>query len=668
MPRSKVFKLPIPARTRSQIKSDVKTPPRASVREQAPPSLSFHLPVSYSGPLDESDLTVCYTPRPSEADLTACASIPFSFSAKSVHPSMAVAVPELPEIPDWCCEPDMQDRKPAAAMNTYTLDTPQSDYLSIADHHPHSLCCQDVALGLWTVDLFPNHSPQLPCWDAMRKQSVPPSIQTGVQRESKARQRIRRSYSLDLSSRRCSEEALSPDFALGLGLGSPFSPSPLFSAEQLASILSVPDSVYPRFNEASGLVVSSLDSTPPLSLPSHPNLHLPPIPFRLRDDEVLAACAPPHDYVLYPFHDSYAASYPDSPSDSDDVRSLEQPFPSSASIWVFDAYPTPGLPSSASWPLSALRNHPAKQLRFASAQGEEMTGKPKWSLAEEITISRGVLEPGGREQKWEDEEVMGARLERKECGEGLSLRMTMKACITWADPDRDYACMVFFINDNLHEDSARGGDKNYANDSQAFDNPWLTICLQERFDCPRQKIQRREKSAWDQKVEEKGQGNNKLQFKMLTMHGLGGSRCQRIVQTKARSYIGHDLGFLPHKITKGHGSEAVVPMTEAVVRERYQSTGHSARGKEGRKDQRVEVKKLSSNGKGKKKRREDAHSILGTGQTLAVNVQGGLFMRSCDNKCDTQSCLLLGKGISKWAQEEQAVEAESEREADSRAM
>ncbi|KAJ7120953.1 hypothetical protein C8R44DRAFT_877269 [Mycena epipterygia] len=344
-------------------------------------SLRWNLPVSDSANLSrrDEDVTLCYAPRPSEGDLTACASAP-SFKMKSTKlPSlMDLSFPDLPEIPDWYeDEQPRQARDPTTTPQSAYHATPQSDYHSLADFHPASICCQMYMPQCGGIAPTAG-SPALASFKHQPKTEHP------MQAPSHARPRyIRRSYSLDLTNHRPAGPPYTtpPEPRLGYGLGSPFSPSPLSSAAYLGPLpsnaelhiySSVPDDMV-RY------------TSPSFSFTAHPNLHLNQLhliqsPPGLRRDEALAVWRPegPIPSCLD------AGSSPDSLSDS---PSLEQPFPSSASIWVLDAQPSSALPHSASWPLHARTGLESRH----RVRGEEKAvGMHRWSLEEQITIA--VLE------------------------------------------------------------------------------------------------------------------------------------------------------------------------------------------------------------------------------------------------------------------------------------
>ncbi|KAJ7805783.1 hypothetical protein B0H14DRAFT_3770432 [Mycena olivaceomarginata] len=273
------------------------------LKMQTPRSLRWDLPALDSPNLSpcEEDVTLCCALRSSECDLTACASISSGLKMKnnSLPSSLALLlqVADLPEIPDWYeDQPLKQEPEPKRAtipvLCTPTLDTPQSDYHSLLDYHPHFLIPLDVGLGC--------------------------------------------------------------------GLGSPFSPSPIsFPIDSDSDFLPQP---------------AELQCTSPalsLAMNSH-NLYLSPSSPGARRLEALSVWRP-----RAPLPPCHAAS----PSE-DDLRSLEQPFPSTASIWVLDqpsSRSRPPPPPSSTFPQSASASSPQ-----ATQHGEK---KQTWTLEEQITIA-----------------------------------------------------------------------------------------------------------------------------------------------------------------------------------------------------------------------------------------------------------------------------------------
>ncbi|KAJ7481712.1 hypothetical protein FB451DRAFT_1236919 [Mycena latifolia] len=356
-------------------------------------SLRWNLLVSDSANLSraDEDTTLCYVPR-SEYDLTACASVSSGLKMKDVAqlPSFGtLSLPELPEIPDWHEDeqPSLRRQALLAALEpTEAVDSPQSDYHSLADFHPASLCCQDVPVELHMKEcndiVSQVGSPSLANFkDKPEPPSTVPAASHGRGRP-RIVQHSRRSYSLDLADRRPADLTctipLDAGWGYGLGLGSPFCPSPLSSVAHLGR---VPTNADLDFHS---LPNDPAQYTSPRSLTAHPNvpLHVNQTPLSLRRAEALAVWRPQGPIPPTPL------SHPDSDSLSDwDAVSLEQPFPSTASIWVLDAQAPSGLAHSASWPL----HRPGLESRHRARGDSEAVGYVhKWSLEEQITIS--VLE------------------------------------------------------------------------------------------------------------------------------------------------------------------------------------------------------------------------------------------------------------------------------------
>ncbi|KAJ7031577.1 hypothetical protein C8F04DRAFT_1109815 [Mycena alexandri] len=344
------------------IRNDADTPLKIKTSR----SFRWNLPVSESANLSraEEDATLCYAPRSSESDLTTCASAPspsdFKTKNFSLPSSLELFLPYLPEIPDlYEDQQPQQGAEPVIdipALHTPVLDTPQSDYHSLADYHPTSLCCQDIFPELGAAQCSNSTAPAhiTPALSNCKYQPEPPYT-TGAPSQGRPRmaEPRRRSYSFDLVDRRAGElpYVIPFDFGLGYGLGSPFSPSPIsFPCNpDLKDVHIQPDEL----------------ASPALSVTAHSNLYLNPSPPGLRRYEALSVWRPKTPSP--PF-------CPESMSDWDDVRSLEQPFPSTASLWVLDPPPPPAVSHSASWP--AAREAPQVQ------RGSEV-----WSLEEQITIA-----------------------------------------------------------------------------------------------------------------------------------------------------------------------------------------------------------------------------------------------------------------------------------------
>ncbi|KAJ6591182.1 hypothetical protein DFH09DRAFT_1138879 [Mycena vulgaris] len=350
-------------------------------------SLRWNLPTSDSAisrvSRQDEDTTLCYAPRSDSCDLTACASASSGLKIKSILLPSFVELPlyNLPEIPDW-----YEDERPRQDSDspepTETLDTPQSDYHSVADFHPTSLCCQDAMEECSNI-VAQAESP--PLSNLKRNLPEPPSTMPAApHRHGRplAAQHRRRSYSLDLADRRPAELpcTTSPDAGWGCGLGSPFCLFAFPSSAQLGPIPSDAD-----LND----VYSGADDHPvhyhtsPRSFTPCPSLHLNQSPPSMRRAEALAVWrpqgpVPTHSDAGSPFD---VKSPPDSLSDWD-ALSLEQPFPSTASIWVLATQAPSGLPH----PLHRTVLDPPRR-----AAGESGTvGLHKWSVEEQITIA--VLE------------------------------------------------------------------------------------------------------------------------------------------------------------------------------------------------------------------------------------------------------------------------------------
>ncbi|KAJ7177890.1 hypothetical protein C8R46DRAFT_1029473 [Mycena filopes] len=347
-------------------------------------SLLRNLPLSESANLSraEEDATLCYVPKSSEGDLTACASAPspsgFKTKNFSLPSSLELFLPYLPEIPDLYEDQEpQQGAEPVVdipALHTPVLDTPLSDYHSLADYHPTSLCCQDILADLGAAQCSDNtasvHAHVSPVLPNSKHQYSSYTTRAPSQPRPTMTQPRRRSYSFDLDRRGdlpfmvsfapllkapCLNAVLKLPFEVGLGygLGSPFSPSPISfpcNPDDFKDINIQPDELAPF-------------ASPTLSVSAHPNLYLDPSPPGARRYDALSVWRPK------------APSPPPCPetlSDWDDIRSLEQPFPSTASIWVLDPppVPAPAMTQSASWP--AAREHRRTEV---------------WSMEEQITIA-----------------------------------------------------------------------------------------------------------------------------------------------------------------------------------------------------------------------------------------------------------------------------------------
>ncbi|KAJ7701828.1 hypothetical protein B0H17DRAFT_1044846 [Mycena rosella] len=329
-------------------------------------SLRWNLPVSDSTNLSraDEDTTLCYVPR-SEDDLTACASVSSGLQTKSISQLssfLQLSLPQLPEIPDWYEDDSERPTQEPEAPDPETLDTPPSDYHSLADFHPASLCCQNASSESNHL-VFQARSPPL---SNLKHKPEPPSTVSAAPQghgRPRAEPQRHRSHSLDLTDRRPASLTYTtpPDAGWGHGLGSPFCPSPLSPAAHLAPIHSGTD--FSLHNEP-------VQSMSPLSVTADLNQ----TPLSLRRAEALAVWRPQG-----PTPPTDAGTAPSSLSDWD-VLSLEQPFPSTASIWVLDA----------PLPHSAWRLHPGMESRYRPHGDSGPVGIPKWSLEEQITIA--VLE------------------------------------------------------------------------------------------------------------------------------------------------------------------------------------------------------------------------------------------------------------------------------------
>jgi hypothetical protein len=181
-------------------------------------SLRWKLPVSDSANLFRvgEDTTLCYAPRSSECDLTACASASSGFKMKNspAPSSLELFLPDLPEIPDWYEDeqpkqasrsPEPVPAIPAHVFNTPTLDTPQSDYHSLEDYHPTSLCCQDILAELAAAQCSDGaacESPGLVLSSCKHNPQPPQTVQAPSHGRPPFTHHIRRSYSLDLVDQR----------------------------------------------------------------------------------------------------------------------------------------------------------------------------------------------------------------------------------------------------------------------------------------------------------------------------------------------------------------------------------------------------------------------------------------------------------------------------------
>lgn len=182
-------------------------------------SLRWKLPVSDSANLFRvgEDTTLCYAPRSSECDLTACASASSGLKMKNspAPSSLELFLPDLPEIPDWYEDeqpkqasrsPEPVPAIPAHVLNTPTLDTPQSDYHSLEDYHPTSLCCQDILAELAAAQCSDGaaacESPGLVLSSCKHKPEPPQTVQAPSHGRPLFTHHIRRSYSLDLADQR----------------------------------------------------------------------------------------------------------------------------------------------------------------------------------------------------------------------------------------------------------------------------------------------------------------------------------------------------------------------------------------------------------------------------------------------------------------------------------
>ncbi|KAJ7628649.1 hypothetical protein FB45DRAFT_1059371 [Roridomyces roridus] len=343
---------------------------------------------------NEEDATLCYATPASDYDLTACASTPVLSPELKIQPlpfskCLDLLLPQLPEIPDWYDDDEVVPH-PVEILEPVS-DTPQSDYHSCFEYQ---------------------YTPIL-------EAAAPVSAQ--VQAEGPARlpssvpnrpQHRRRSYSLDSAGQRPLSFSFLPDAGLGIGLASPFSLSPSWAIIPIDPDSDLepadPDSdtdaaVYsssiPQLDLNLDLDVNlwpspTLEYTQYTPLLPHDSPNVAPDSFQsppgLRRNEALAVWRPAGPIATYLDHDiSRATSGADEDreydywgdDDDDDVCSLEQPFPSSASIWVLDRSPPRNaavrpLPQSASWPAA----------RVAATRTQQKQEK-RWTLEEQITIA-----------------------------------------------------------------------------------------------------------------------------------------------------------------------------------------------------------------------------------------------------------------------------------------
>ncbi|KAJ7135460.1 hypothetical protein C8R43DRAFT_1110111 [Mycena crocata] len=307
---------------------------------QASRSLRRNLPVSDSANLSrlEEDVTLCYA-RPSEGDLTACASALSALKINNLATSASVefSFPNLPEIPDWYDSPYGNERpkQEPEGIDVPAFNTPQSDYHSLADYHPASICCQ----GAEGEPAGANFSPSVSGLSNSKQHAEPPAYMQAPSQPRPTPHRPRL-YSFDLIDRRPEVAELPltmPLPGLGYGLGSPFSPSTNISVAH-ANL-----EIY----------------TQPTAFTENPNNQSPP---GLRRYEALSVWRPQGPVATHLdaggyWNDERSLEQPD------DIRSLEQPFPSSASIWVLDPVPSSASPHSTSVE-PPLHRMCAKELRF----------------------------------------------------------------------------------------------------------------------------------------------------------------------------------------------------------------------------------------------------------------------------------------------------------------
>ncbi|KAF8178090.1 hypothetical protein K438DRAFT_1844542 [Mycena galopus ATCC 62051] len=333
----------------------------------------------------EEDLTLCIALRSSDCDLTACASASsrFKMETRSLFPSsLDLVLSELPEIPDWYeDEPLKQESEPepghASAtipipvLYTPTLNTPQSDYYSFEDCGDSSPGCEDLSPAGQCSDGATPASPEL---SSFKHQAKPPHTmpQHAPSQSYWCPQTLRRTYSFDLKNRRASEVPymIPLDVGLGYGLGSPFSPPSISFPIDTDT-----DSDH-LYTQSAGLQCTS----PPLSLPlpmDENNLYFSPSPPGLRRLEALSAWRP---------QAPSPPPHPTSPSllCSEDAHSPDQPFPSTASIWILQQQPVlrppPSRPAPPPPPASVLS--PSAFWPAARKPGEKL-----WTLEEQITIA-----------------------------------------------------------------------------------------------------------------------------------------------------------------------------------------------------------------------------------------------------------------------------------------
>ncbi|CAK5263494.1 unnamed protein product [Mycena citricolor] len=282
--------------------------------------------------------TLCFNPSISEEELTAYASAPTVHTRAhklqleddnqlSIAASLDLLFPHLPEIPD-CCEVPAECGQTLGPNESVLLNTPSSQYHSLEgcpplqqDHRPPSLFRQYLVSELELTRVPTGISPS-------------PGL----------------SRSLDFDS--CSQDTSSLDLGTGLGhgLASPFNPQvSAFGPQEHHILHSHP-----------------LELVSPVIAPS-PREQCDEISYPLgqRRSDALAAWRPaqpaplPHR-LTYESGLSYAGS-------------LEQPFPSSASIWIVERTPAQSVEPSLDPDVVVSASCPVLRER-------------KWSIEEQITI------------------------------------------------------------------------------------------------------------------------------------------------------------------------------------------------------------------------------------------------------------------------------------------
>ncbi|KAJ7662085.1 hypothetical protein DFH06DRAFT_1191419 [Mycena polygramma] len=198
-------------------------------------SVSCNAPDSPNVSRAAEDATLCYVPKSSENDLTACVSTFSGFkmtsSLSALPSSLELLLRDLPEIPDlfedqqlFKTEAEPVPAVPLAVLDTpvsvfytpasdlytpasgfYTpvLDTPQSDYHSLENYDPTSFCGQNVWPQLAEARCTNGTMPASPGPWSFKYEPEPPHTATAPSRGRPPIARpIRRSYSFDIADRR----------------------------------------------------------------------------------------------------------------------------------------------------------------------------------------------------------------------------------------------------------------------------------------------------------------------------------------------------------------------------------------------------------------------------------------------------------------------------------